>query len=551
MAMRLHAEPLIVDNFAGGGGASLGIEMALGRGPDLAVNHDEEAVALHAENHPETRHFCESVWRVDPVNACMGRPVGLAWFSPDCTHFSKAKGGKPRSKKIRGLAWVVVRWAKAVRPAVIVLENVEEFATWGPVLPDGKPCPARRGRTFCAWRRKLERLGYVVQHRELRACDYGAPTIRKRLFVIARCDEQPIIWPEPTHGPGRPLPYRTAADCIDWSIPCPSIFERSKPLVEKTQARIARGIVRFVIDNPEPFIVLVSPGGDHRVHSIREPVRTVTGAHRGEFALCAPYITPYYGGESGERRGAAVDAPLPTVTTARRHALVAPTLVQTGYGERPGQEPRALDLHETLGTVVGCGIKHALVSSFLAKRFGGNETPGSRLDEPMHTVTARDHHALVASSLVKLHGSCRDGQPVTEPMPTVHAQGTHVAEVRAFLTKYYGRCVGQKLDDPAHTITGKPRFGLVTVAGEDYAIADIGMRMLVPRELYRAQGFPDSYRIDVELRGKRLTKEAQIRMVGNSVCPPLAAAIIRANCAHLAVERPAARQALKRRRRAA
>lgn len=477
---RLHREPLIVDNFAGGGGASLGIELALGRGPDLAINHDAEAVALHSENHPATQHFCESVWTVDPERVCAGHPVGLAWFSPDCTHFSKAKGAKPRSKKIRGLAWVVVRWAAAVRPAVIVLENVEEFAGWGPVLPDGKPCPERKGRTFRAWRRKLERLGYEVEHRELRACDYGAPTIRKRLFVIARCDGRPIMWPEPTHGPGRARPYRTAADCIDWSIPCPSIFERARPLAEKTQARIARGILRFVIESVDPFIVPVSHGGDLRVHSIREPVRTVTGARRGEFAL------------------------------------VAPTIVQTGYGERKGQ-------------------KHALVASFLAKHFGGNETPGARIDAPMHTITARDHHALVTSNLVKLYGTCRDGQPITEPLPTIRAQGTHVAEVRAFLVKYYGAATGQGLDVPLHTIPSKARFGLVTVAGGLYQIADIGMRMLAPRELYRAQGFPDSYRIDVNLNGRRLSKEAQIRMVGNSVCPPLAAAIVRSNCAHLAI----------------
>lgn len=481
MTMGLHSAPLIVDNFAGGGGASKGIEMALGRGPDIAVNHDAEAVALHAENHPATRHFCESVWTVDPVRVCEGRPVGLAWFSPDCTHFSKAKGGKPRSKKIRGLAWVVVRWAKAVRPAVIILENVEEFATWGPLRADGTPCPARKGRTFQAWKRKLEQLGYEVQHRELRACDYGAPTIRKRLFVIARCDGQPIVWPAPSHGPGRPHRYRTAADCIDWAIPCPSIFERARPLADKTLARIARGIFRFVLDNPAPFIVPAQAG-------------------------------------------------------------IAPTLVQTGYGERPGQAPRSLDLHAPLGTVVGGGAKHALVAAFLAKHFGGNETPGSSLDEPMHTVTSRDHHALVTSHLLKLHGTCRDGQPVTEPVATIRAQGTHLAEVRAFLIKYYGRGTGQELDAPLHTITSKETFGLVTVAGEQYAIADIGMRMLSPRELYRAQGFPDDYRIDIELHGRRLTKEAQIRMVGNSVSPMQAAALVRANCPSLAVKKSAPRK---------
>jgi DNA (cytosine-5)-methyltransferase 1 len=466
MLMRLHSEDLIVDNFAGGGGASYGIEMALGRSPDIAINHDREAVAMHAENHPATRHLCESVWDVDPVEVTDGRPVGLAWFSPDCTHFSKAKGGKPRSKEIRGLAWVVIRWAKTVKPRVICLENVEEFRTWGPLLDDGRPCPKRRGETFVDWWAQLERCGYVVEARELRACDYGAPTTRKRLFVIARCDGEPIVWPEPTHGPGRAEPYRTAAECIEWAVPCPSIFERSRPLAEKTLRRIARGIRRFVIEAGEPFIAPVTHAGDHRVHSIREPVRTVTSAHRGELSL------------------------------------VSPTLIQQSWGERPGQAPRALDLHKPLGTVVAGGIKHALVAAYLAKHYGGNEATGSDLRGPIHTITARDHHALV----------------------------------RAFLIKYYGQSVGTDLGEPMHTVTSRDRFGLVTVAGEDYAIADIGMRMLIARELYRAQGFPDSYRIDLNVGGKPLTKTAQIRMCGNSVPPQFAEALVRANCVEAAVD---------------
>jgi DNA (cytosine-5)-methyltransferase 1 len=483
---------LIIDNFAGGGGASTGIELALGRSPDLAVNHDPEAVAMHEANHPSTRHLCGDVWDVDPVRVCSGRPVALAWFSPDCKHHSKAKGGKPRDAKIRGLAWVVVRWARAVRPAVIMLENVEEFADWGPLRDDGTPHPDRKGWTFRRWVGSLEAAGYVVESRELRACDYGAPTTRKRLFVIARRDGLPIVWPSPTHGPGR-RPYRTAADCIDWSLPCPSIFERERPLADKTLARIARGIRRFVIESARPFIVPTAHAGDHRVHSIDEPLRTVCGGRRGD------------------------------------HALVAPTLIQTGYGERPGQSPRSLDLNAPLGTVVGCGAKHALVAAFLAKHYGGHEGAGSSLDRPVDTVTAQDHHSVVAAFMKRDFGQSV-GQCADAPAATVTAGGGgHLAEVRAFLIKYYGQGTGQALRDPLDTVPTHDRFGLVTVAGEQYRIADIGMRMLSPRELFRAQGFDDSYIIDPVYEGKPLTKTAQIRMAGNSVCPPVAAALVAAN----------------------
>lgn len=541
---------LIIDNFAGGGGASLGIELALGHSPDIAVNHDQEAVAMHAANHPATRHYCEDVWDVDPVAACAGRPVGLAWFSPDCKHFSKAKGGKPVSKKIRGLAWIVVKWAKAVRPRVIILENVEEFQDWGPLLDDGRPCPMRKGFTFRRWIAQLKNLGYRVEWRELRACDFGAPTIRKRLFLIARCDGLPIVWPTPTHGDpkkrqvslfdGHLPPWRTVAGCIDWSIPCPSIFERRKPLAENTLRRVAAGIRRYVIEAAEPFIVNLTHAGEERVEGLDEPMRTVTGANRGEKALVTPYFVgaggPAY---SGKPRPAG--QPLNTLTADPRSALVVPTLIQTGYGEREGQAPRVPGLDKPLGTVVGCGQKHALVTAFLAKHYGG--VVGSELSEAIGTVTAKDHHSLVAatllknntnnapgtpteplatittggrhavvaSHLVKLHGTCKDGQPVTEPIATVRAEGTHIGEVRAFLVKYRGA---------EHA---EPTF--VTIDGEQYVIADIGMRMLSPRELYRAQGFPDTYIIDPVVDGEPLTKTAQVRMCGNSVCPPLAAAV--------------------------
>ncbi len=465
--------PLIIDGFAGGGGASLGIEMALGRSPDIAINHDPEAVAMHAGNHPNARHFCGDVWDVEPAKVCDGRPVDLAWFSPNCTHFSKAKGGKPRDAKIRALAWVVVRWARAVRPRVICLENVEEFADWGPLHADGSAIASKKGLTFRIWLGKLKAAGYVVEMRELRASDYGAPTTRKRLFVIARCDGQPIVWPNPTHGPGCPLPWRTAAECIDWSLPCPSIFDRKKPLADKTLHRIARGIRKFVLEAADPFIIPVTHAGDHRVHSVREPFRTITGAHRGELAF------------------------------------IAPTLIQTGYGEREGQTPRSLDLGKPLGTVVAGGAKHALVSAFIAKHFGGRGTPGSSPQLPLGTITVRDHNAVVTASL----GHDRR------------------AEVRAFLTTYYGTSTGQGAQLPLRTVTANHHFGLVTVRGENYEIVDVGMRMLGPRELFAAQGFPSSYVIDPLVDGKPLSKTAQIRMCGNSVCPPIAAALISANFA--------------------
>lgn len=538
---------LIVDNFAGGGGASCGIELALGRHVDIAINHDPEAVAMHAINHPQTEHHCESVWDVDPLKLTRGRPVGLAWFSPDCKHFSKAKGGKPRDKKIRGLAWVAMRWAALVRPRVIILENVEEFQTWGPVLADGTPCPVRKGKTFRSFVHQLQEKGYSVEWRELRACDYGAPTIRKRLFLIARCDGQPIVWPAPTHGaPGsaevnarKRKPWRTAAECIDWSIPCPSIFERKRPLAEATQRRIARGLRRYVIDAAEPFIVKVNHGYDYfRGQPLAEPLQTITAKHG--YGLVAPHLTKFRTGSTG----ADLRDPMPTITAGPKenpagapHALgiVAPTLVQTGYGERTGQAPRAPGLDKPLGTVVAGGAKHALVSAFLAKHYGGNyDGPGVALREPTSTITTADHHALVSSNLVKLRGECT-GSATDTPAPTVTAGGTHIGEVRAFLVKYYSEG-GQDQDcrDPMHTIPTKDRLGLVTVAGEQYQIADIGMRMLEPHELYAAQGFPSSYVIAPVIDGRPLPKHAQVRMCGNSVSPPMAAALARANTPELA-----------------
>jgi len=489
------ADELVVDLFAGGGGASTGIEAAIGRHVDLAVNHDAAAVSLHQVNHPQTEHFVSDVFEVDPLVVTAGQPVGLLWASPDCKHFSKAKGGKPVSKRVRGLAWVVVKWAKLARPRIICLENVEEFQTWGPLV-DGRPCPDRKGRTFQRWVAQLRSLGYVVEWRELRACDYGAPTIRKRLFLVARCDGMPIAWPEATHA-AKPAkgsglkPWRTAAECIDWSLTCPSIFERERPLAEATLRRIAHGVMRYVVNAAEPYIVRIGQTGH---------------------------------GDAGKVRG--IHEPVSTVTTKAEHLLCSPTLVQTGYGERAGQAPRVPGLDKPLGTVVAGASKHALVAAFLAKHYTG--VVGSSLEAPIGTVTTQDHHSLVAASMVKLRGTSNSA-PANAPLHTISAGGQHHAEVRAFLTAYYGSDQDTPLGDPMHTVTTKPRFGLVTVAGQQYAVADIGMRMLQPRELYRAQGFPDTYIIDRGHDGRVLPKDAQVRMCGNSVCPPLAEALVRAN----------------------
>lgn len=501
--LRAWSDSIIADNFAGGGGASSGIEAALGRSPDIAINHDPEAIAMHAANHPETRHMLENVWQVDPAKACAGRPVALAWFSPDCKHHSKAKGGKPREQKIRGLAWVAVRWAAAVKPRVIALENVEEFKDWGPLDDEGRPVASRRGRTFRAFVRKLEKLGYIVEWRLLRACDYGAPTTRRRLFLVARCDGRPIVWPAPTHGPGRASPHRTAAECIDWSLPCPSIFDRERPLADKTMARIARGVRKFVLESARPFILPVKTwgGGGNDPRSIDEPMRTITGSKRGEFAIAIPY------------------------------------LVHRSNGERVGQTPRIYDIERPLGTIVAQGQKHALVAAFLAKHYGdrpnGGWPGGSQVDLPFGTVTVRDHHSLVAAHLVRYNGDrpgAERGADLDQPLRTLDTSN-RFGLVSAFLAKYYGQCDdGQDVQLPLGTATTRDRFALVTVTidGEEYAIVDIGMRMLSPRELFRAQGFDDGYRIDPVWNGKPLTRTAQVRMCGNSVCPPLAAAVVRA-----------------------
>lgn len=526
-----------IDLFAGGGGASVGIEAATGRPVDIALNHDAVALAVHKQNHPRTAHLEADIWSVNPITVTRGRPVNILWASPDCTHFSNAKGAVPRSQNIRSLAWSVVKWADQTRPRIIFLENVTEFQKWGPLGPDGRPCKARMGTTFNRWVKRLQKLGYAVDYRVIDASEYGAPTRRRRLFVIARRDGMPIRWPEPTHGPGL-LPFHTAAECIDWSLPCPSIFERKRPLADKTLWRIAQGIRRFVLECTSPFIVHVNHGRvEFRGQGIDEPLSTVTAQRRGH-ALVTPHLSKFQQNSVGQSPA----EPVHTVMAgAQRFGLVAPTLVQTGYGERPGQAPRVPGLHKPLGTCVD-GQKHALVSAYLAKHYGdpcrkdgaGGVVLGTQLDLPLGTVTARDHHSLAAVTLAKFRGTS-DQHPgccsVDEPLHTVTASGNHVAEVRAFLTAYYSRDAGQALNEPARTFTAKHRLGLVTVEGTDYQITDIGLRMLQPHELLRAQfgRFANDYKLDAAE-----TKEAQVRLIGNSVCPEVAEAIVRANVGDVA-----------------
>lgn len=550
---------IIIDSFAGGGGASTGIEMALGRSPDIAINHNEVALALHAANHPKTLHLSKNIWHVDPIDAVGRQHVALAWFSPDCKHFSKAKGGAPVKRNIRDLAWVVVMWAQRVRPDVIALENVEEFQTWGPVGLDNQPIKERAGETFKLWIAALKHEGYKVQFRELRACNFGVPTIRKRFFVVARCDGKPIIWPEPTHGDpasdavksGKLKPWRTAAEIIDWSIPCPSIFLTAeeartigvkRPLAPATMARIAKGVQRYVIAAHKPFLVILTHQGGDRIEGLGDPFRTITGTHRGEKALVAAHITKFRNGAIGS----GADEPMPTITAnsyvvrpggAPPLGVVAAFLAQHNNDRSGPKAGRCAD--DPVSTVTATGAQQAVVTAFmsLAQQGGSNRSA----EDPHATICAstKDQNQVIAAHMLNLKGSNRRAEPIIDPVNTICSGGQHIAQVAAFLTKYYG--TGGQLagvGEPAHTITTKARLGLVTVeiGGEPYIITDIGMRMLTPRELFRAQGFPDDYLIDRGLftlqDGSRvwqpLTKSAQINACGNSVCPPVAAAIIRA-----------------------
>jgi len=528
---------MVVDNFAGGGGASTGIEAAIGRPCDLAVNHDPQAIAMHEVNHPDTRHLCESVWDIDPLKVTGGRTVGLAWFSPDCTYFSKARGGKPQrdeAKKVRGLAWVVIKWAKAVKPRVIMLENVEEFRHWGPLKRDGQPCKRRRGQTFDQWVGALRAEGYEVDWKELRACDYGAPTIRKRLFLIARCDGRPIVWPAATHGKAPLLPYRTAAECIDWSLPCPSIFERRRPLVEKTLTRIATGIRRYVIDAQEPFIVTCNHGGDwFRGQGISEPFKTVTGS-RDAHGLVSPILSQYHSQKGDESRCGSPNDPINTLDTQNRFGLVSAFLAKHFGGAVGAKVTRPFP------TITQRGVQNQVTTAYL-NRICQNGSKGKRVSDvrdPLTTITSKNEHCVTAAFLSHQRGSNTGGGNgnLDKPLNALTAGGNHIAEVRAFLIQYYSHGsgkTGRAIDKPAPTIPTKHRLGLVTISGIEYQIIDIGMRMLQPRELFRCQGFPDDYVIDPinPATSRAFTKTLQIKMCGNSVSPQMSEALVRANVA--------------------
>ncbi|MDQ7314007.1 DNA cytosine methyltransferase [Stenotrophomonas sp. Sm8] len=631
---RLRQGEIVVDLFAGGGGASEGLKQALGIDPALAYNHDELAIGMHAANHPLTQHHREDIWHADPRVDVAGRPIGWFHASPDCTHFSQAKGGQPRSRKTRALSWVVLKWVgqllRADRlngtntaPRIISMENVWQILTWGPLVAkrckdtgrvikmDGTvaargervpvenqqlvPDKRHSGRTWQQFVAALRALGYVVEWRKLVASDYGAGTSRERLFLLGRRDGQAIVWPKPSHGsaPGQ-RPHVTAADCLDFSIPCPSIFTRARPLADATMRRIAKGVMRHVINSADPFIVPVTHQGGDRVHSVREPMRTITAANRGELMLAAPALAPFLTehANASRQRTMAAEEPLPTVCAGVKgghFSVVSPTLVQTGYGEREGQAPRALDLQRPLGTIVAGGVKHAVAAPHLVKFRG--DSIGTAATEPVPTITsgagavrpagaahalgvatafleqanggfyqgagndARDPVSTITASgsqqrLVAAHLTAMAqnvvGNDVRAPLPTVLAGATRFAEVEcrlspeqeagalrvaAFLVKYYGSGIAVDLHDPVDTVTTKDRLALVTVhiQGTPYVIVDIGLRMLKPHELYRAQGFPPGYIIDRTANGTPLSTSAAVRMVGNSVSPPPLRALAEAN----------------------
>ncbi len=612
---------IIVDNFAGGGGASTGIEIATGRLVALAVNHDPAAILMHRTNHPYTEHFQASVWDIDPKAVCRGRPVGLAWFSPDCKHFSKAKGAALVDRKIRGLAWITLRWAATVRPRVIILENVEEFRTWGPVRK-GKPVKKLAGTTFRKFIRQLEELGYDVEYRELIAADYGAPTSRKRFYLIARCDGRPIVWPEPTHSKtgadGLPK-WRSAAEIIDWSLPCPSVFASKaeimeryglkavRPLAKNTMRRVIRGVDKFTIRSGKPFIVPTGygerKGQAPRVHDIDAPVPTIVGT--GKENLCRPLLAPVTVTNTSNSVGGTVGAPVHTVTTAGNQMLVTPSLVSIG---QTGGGDRIRDLREPVPTTVSkqeaCLVSPSLIQYHTEQtehvRASGLGTPINTVDasnrygltcanlveyytsgrpldvqDPLHTVTSHDREAVVAAHIAKYYGGVV-GEKVGEPLPTVTAID-HNAVCAAHVVKFKGDNVGTPPSEPLQTVTAsagkeracsggtfavckaylaKIRSGddlghwpeirallnefcgytlaedevlLLEIGGALYYIADIGLRMLSPRELYNAMGFPTDYIIDRDYLGNEYKKSAQVARCGNAVCPPVASALVRAN----------------------
>lgn len=574
-------DEIIVDNFAGGGGASTGIELATGRVVDIAINHDPDAILMHRTNHPHTTHYQASVWDVDPVEVCRGRNVGLAWFSPDCKHFSKAKGGKPVDKNIRGLAWIVLRWAGTVRPRVIILENVEEFQTWGPVRK-GKPVKKLTGQTFRKWLAQLRDLGYDVEWRELVAADYGAPTTRKRFFLVARCDGRPIVWPTPTHAPagspevkeGLRKPWRSAAEIIDWSLPTPSIFDTKESIREKynltaqrplrpnTMARVARGVDKFVIKTAAPFLVVVNHSGEFRGQDPEEPLQTVTAKHG--YGVASPMLAPWTVTNTTNSTGHPASEPVDTARTGGGggQMFLSASLVQ--YHTEQGERVRGQGLDAPLLTV-DASNRYGLSAVCLEKYYG--RATGQSAGEPLHTITAKDHEGVVAASLSKFYGGVV-GTEMSQPLPTVTSID-HNAVQMAHMVKLKGTNLGGPVSEPVQTITaGGGHFGVVTtyvapvspgadlknwpeirellntycgyslkenevilfrISGSLYFMADVGLRMLTPRELYRANGFPDDYIIDRDYTGKEYGKAKQVARCGNAVPPPFATALVRAN----------------------
>lgn len=616
-------DEIIVDNFAGGGGASTGIELAAGRPVNVAINHDPAAILMHKTNHPYTLHMQENVWNIDPKKVCAGRQVGLAWFSPDCKHFSKAKGGAPVEKNIRGLAWVVLKWAGLVRPRVIILENVEEFKTWGPIRK-GKPVKSKQGQTFEKWLSQLKALDYKIEYRELVAADYGAPTTRKRFVLIARCDGKPIVWPERTHAPadseevkdGKYKPWRSAAEIIDWTLPCPSIFEDKdtikdkygltvrRPLKDNTLRRITRGIDKFVIKSKDPFIVpfgvCVNHGGKEQFFDINKPLNTVTAKHG--YGITDPILSPIHMQNNTGAGGADMRSPIHTITTGQHQMLIAPNLSKyiAPLHMHNHSNAAGTDMRDPINTITASGYQMFIAPS-LSKYFGG--VVGSEINNPFPTVTAIDHNALLAPSLIQYHTEQTEnvrGQSINEPVKTIdccnrygyavahltqyfsgdhyhspkdplHTVTTMIREgvTLAHIAEFKGQDKGQSVNKPLRTITTSAgEFGavyttlvkvskgmnlhywpqvrellnkycdyniandeilLLWIGGTPYFISDIGLRMLSPKELYKAQGFPDDYIIEKDYLGNEYQKTEQVARAGNAVCPPMASALVRAN----------------------
>lgn len=505
-AQETLTDEIIVDNFAGGGGASTGIEIATGMAVAIAINHDPAAILMHKTNHPYTEHLQASVWDVDPKAVCRGRPVGLAWFSPDCKHFSKAKGAALVDRKIRGLAWITLRWAATVRPRVIILENVEEFQTWGPVRK-GKPVKKLAGTTFRKFISQLEALGYTVEFRELVAADFGAPTSRKRFYMIARCDGRPIVWPKPTHSKtgadGLPK-WRAASEIIDWSLPCPSVFASKaeimeryglkavRPLAKNTMRRIIRGVDKFTIRSGKPFIVECNHSGGGHIAPVGDAYKTITAKHTG--GIVAPSLIQYHTEQTESVRASGLGAPINTVDASNRYGLTCANLVEYYTGGRP------LDVRE-----------------------------------PMHTVTSHDREAVVAAHVVKFKGD-NLGHGANEPMQTVTTSAGEFAVCKAYLAKMHGGdelgywpLIRDLLNEFCGYTLAEDEVLLLEIGGALYYIADIGLRMLSPRELYNAMGFPPDYIIDRDYLGHEYGRTKQVARCGNAVCPPVASALVRAN----------------------